>query len=304
MLDAFPSGHQDLTVPAGCQQESPDFPERGEPLMKLKKWFRQHPIPDCIIVALLVFLLLGAVGLLRKQLPESMAVDYARNLVNILWPLGLTLLLGYGWCYRRGSFGKTLFAGLAALILFTVTFLIRAGQSLLADDTPWKNAAGIILGIINIFGIGFREETIFRGVIANNLGIAFGKDARGVWKAVILSGLIFGLVHLANIVYGVDPLHALIQTVSACAIGIYYTAIYFRGGSLWALVLLHCMTDAGGMFRSAFTTAATQTGQVNELSVTGLVMVPIYIGIAVFLLRKKKMDAVLENLNQAAQCDE
>lgn len=272
--------------------------------MKLKKWFRQHPIPGCIIVALLVFLLMGAVGLLRRQLPESLAVDYVRHLVNILWPLGLTLLLGYGWCYRRGSFGKTLFAGLVALIVFSATFLIRAGESILSPDTPWKPAAGIILGIINILGIGFREETIFRGIIANNLGIAYGKDARGVWKAVILSGLIFGLSHLANVFHGVDILRALIQTASACALGIYYAAIYFRGGNLWALVLLHCITDAGGLFRSAFTTAATAAGQVNELSVTGLVMVPVYIAIAVFLLRKKKMDAVLENLNQAAECDE
>ena len=83
----------------------------------------------------------------------------------------------------------------------------------------------------------------------------------------------------------------------------YYSAIYFRGGNLWFLVMIHCLTDAGGLFRSAFTTAATNVEEVNNLSVTGLIMIPVYLGITAFLLRKKKRDAVLENLRQAAEYD-
>ncbi len=271
--------------------------------MKLRNWLRKYPIPGCILVALSVFALLGAVGLLRKLFTDSIAIDYVRQFLNIMWPLALTLLLGYGWCYRRGAFGKTLLAGLFAFILFSLAFFIRAGEALLSDETPWKTTAGICLGILDILGVGFREETMFRGVIANNLGIAYGKDPRGVWKAVIVSGLIFGLVHLLNIVSGVDPLRVLIQVASACAIGMYFTAVYFRGGSIWALVLIHCLTDAGGLFRSAFTTAASKVGEISNLSVTGLIMIPVYLGVTVFLLRKKKMDAVLENLKQATECD-
>lgn len=140
-------------------------------------------------------------------------------------------------------------------------------------------------------------------MIGNNLGIACEKDLRGVWKAVIISGLIFGLSHLTNIFSGVNPARALIQVVSACAIGMYYTAVYFRGGNFWALVLIHSLTDAGGLFRSAFTTAETTVGAINNLSITGMVMIPIYLGITVFLLRKKKMDAVFENLKQASEYD-
>ena len=68
-------------------------------------------------------------------------------------------------------------------------------------------------------------------------------------------------------------------------------------------MMIHCFTDAGGLFRSAFTTAATVVGEINDLSITGLIMIPVYLGITAFLLRKKKMDAVLENLRQAAECD-
>lgn len=271
--------------------------------MKLRKYFRKYPIPACVAAALSVFVFLAAVNLLRRLLPDSVPSDFARQISNILWPLLLTLLLGYGWCYRRGAFGKTLLAGLFALVLFSLTFIIRLGDAVFNDETSWKAASGICIGILNILGIGFREETIFRGVIANNLGIAYGKDSRGVWKAVIVSGLIFGLVHLSNIIAGVNPARVAIQVISACAIGMYYTAIYFRGGNLWALVLLHCITDAGGLFRSAFTTAATAAGEVNELSITGLIMIPVYLGITFFLLRKSKMAAVTENLNQAANCD-
>ena len=271
--------------------------------MKLKQYMRAYPIPACCAVALLVFALMAAVSFVRKLLPESLAIDYVRQLFSILWPLALTLVLGYGWCYRRGSFGKTLLAGAFALGLFSFTFLVRAGDAILSDETAWKSAAGIGLGLINLFGIGFREETIYRGVIANSLGIACGKDPRGVWKAVITSGLIFGLAHFSNIIAGVQITQALIQVISACAIGILFTAVYFRGGNLWALVLIHCLIDAGGLFRSAFTTASSNVEDVNNLSWAGLVIVPIFLGVTLFLLRKKKMPAVLENLRQAAECD-
>lgn len=271
--------------------------------MKLKQYLRAFPIPGCISVAVTSVILLAAVSLLRKVLPEGMAFDFAKQVVNILWPFALTALLGYGWCCRHVSFPKTLTAGLFALILYGAVFLIRASEALVSEATPWKTAPGICLGIISILGIGFREETVFRGIIANNLGIAYGKSQRGVWKAVILSGLIFGLSHLSNIFTGVNPLRALLQTASACAIGMYLSAVYYRGGSLWALVLIHCLTDAGGLFRSAFTAEATAVEQVNSLSVRGLVMIPVFIGITVFLLRKTKMDAVLDNLKQAARCD-
>ena len=271
--------------------------------MKLKKCMRDYPIPACIGVAAVSFLLLAAVSFLRKQLPESILIDYIRQFINILMPLALALILGYGWAYKRGSFGKTLLAGLFALILFSFTFFVRASEAILNDETSWKSAAGILLGIINIIGIGFREETIYRGIIANNLGIAYGKDSRGVWKAVIISGLIFGLAHLTNIIAGVNPLKALIQVVSACAIGIYLAAVYYRGGNLWTMMLIHSITDAGGLFRSAFTNEADKVGDINNLSLNGLIMVPIYLALAIFLLRNKKMDAVLDNLKQAAECD-
>ena len=271
--------------------------------MKLKKCMRDYPIPACIGVAAVSFLLLAAVSFLRKQLPESILIDYIRQFINILMPLALAFILGYGWAYKRGSFGKTLLAGLFALILFSFTFFVRASESILNDETSWKSAAGILLGIINIIGIGFREETIYRGIIANNLGIAYGKDSRGVWKAVIISGLIFGLAHLTNIIAGANPLKALTQVVSACAIGIYLAAVYYRGGNLWTMMLIHSITDAGGLFRSAFTNEADKVGDVNNLSLNGLIMVPIYLALAIFLLRKKKMDAVLDNLKQAAECD-
>ena len=68
-------------------------------------------------------------------------------------------------------------------------------------------------------------------------------------------------------------------------------------------MLIHSITDAGGLFRSAFTNEADKVGDINNLSLNGLIMVPIYLALAIFLLRKKKMDAVLDNLKQAAECD-
>ena len=89
-------------------------------------------------------------------------IDYIRQFINILMPLALALILGYGWAYKRGSFGKTLLAGLFALILFSFTFLTRASESILNDETSWKSAAGILFGIIILSALVFvrRRSTV------------------------------------------------------------------------------------------------------------------------------------------------
>ena len=128
------------------------------------------------------FLLLAAVSFLRKQLPESILIDYIRQFINILMPLALALILGYGWAYKRGSFGKTLLAGLFALILFSFTFLTRASEAILNGETSWKSAAGILFGIIILSALVFVRRrstaallpTIWESLMARTHA-AFGK---------------------------------------------------------------------------------------------------------------------------------
>ena len=271
--------------------------------MKFRNWMRKKPVLGSLAVMALAALIMDAVGLMNRLLPEGLAKDYLIQIMLIALPLAAAILLGYGWIYRRYGFGKTLLAGLFAVVIAAVALLGAVATALVSEGVQWKAGARILLGILTIAGIGFREETLFRGIIASDLGLAFGRDARGVWKAVGISGLMFGLIHLTNFLAGVSLASTMIQAVNAVAIGMFLTAVYFRGGSIWALAFIHALIDAGGLFQSSFTTLSSAVDDINKLSAASLIMVPVYVAVTAFLLRKKKMGQVLENLKEAAAAD-
>ena len=57
---------------------------------------------------------------------------------------------------------------------------------------PPKAVWQVVVFLIAMFLIGLAEESLFRGVIAQTLLEHCGASRAGIWKAVVLSGLIFG----------------------------------------------------------------------------------------------------------------
>ncbi len=270
----------------------------GRPLTAAGRWLRERPVAGSILLAVASVLVLNGVSWLFSILPPYVAVAYANEAAGILWPLAVVLYLGYGWTLTRGKFFRTLACGMFWLVLQTIAFF---GMAITVTEEPgfqWSPPVMIVLGILTMFGVGFREEALFRGVIANAIGCRFGKDARGVWKSVVLSGLIFGLMHISNLFHGVNLVAVLVQCVTASALGMVLTAVYYRGGSLWALVFLHALTDSASMFRSNFTELATDLDDINQLSPLSLILIPVFFLLLLFLLRKKKMGEILDHLQE------
>ena len=277
---------------------------RQNTVIPLRRQFRDHPVRCCIALALLTLLILQASNTLFRGLPGDAALLAGLNqTVHMVWPVLLTWLLGYGWCYRRDGFGRTLLAELFLFILQLLALFSAVMLTLSAPDVQWAKPAQIVVGVLTLVGVGIREESLFRGIVANALGISFGGEARGVWRAVILSGLLFGLMHLINLLYGVALRAVLIQTVMAVMIGIYFTAVYYRGGNLWALILLHSLTDTAGLFRSSFTQMSSTVEDISNLNPASLILIPVFLCLTAFLLRRKKMEEVIQNLQRNAAVD-
>lgn len=91
--------------------------------------------------------------------------------------------------------------------------------------------------IVGEMATGVFEEFWFRGLTLRAL--------QG-WRplpAALLSSALFALTHLANIAYGADPAITAAQVVGAFTFGVGYAALRMRTGGLWALVILHALTD-------------------------------------------------------------
>lgn len=85
--------------------------------------------------------------------------------------------------------------------------------------------------------VGLSEELVFRGMLLRTL------LPRGTTRAVLVSSALFGLVHLANIVYGASVAVTLAQVVGAFVFGIGMAAIVLCGGALWPAILIHALAN-------------------------------------------------------------
>lgn len=236
-----------------------------------------------------------AAGWLLTRLPFAEA-PWGRLAAELalagLAALGLLALKKGRVLTERGrGFGEGMIAG---GFLLGVSCLALMGSLALWQREPmgvWE----ALLFIFYMFAIGLAEELTFRGLIQTVLADAFGRDSRrGVWRTVIVSGLVFGLVHLSNILSGVSVSGAAMQALTAAAVGVYLGAVYVRCGTIWPLVVLHGVNDLVGMIAAE---ATGEGGAVEEISGYGpekFIAVGLYLALAVFLLRRKKLDGLLE----------
>lgn len=116
------------------------------------------------------------------------------------------------------------------LVLPTVLAFIP----LLAGFRPVDALATLIIGYALT---GFMEEALWRGLVLRVL------RPTGPLPAVLLSSLLFGASHLANVLFRDNMTLVAAQAVGAFCFGVGYAAIALRIGTIWPLMVLHALTD-------------------------------------------------------------
>lgn len=93
--------------------------------------------------------------------------------------------------------------------------------------------------------VGIEEELIFRGVVLNCI---FRKN-KTIVLGCLYSGLLFGLAHLENLIWGEDmnPVTIWSTIIFGCIVGFVWSVIYLRTKSLWSVILLHFAWDFFGI---------------------------------------------------------
>ena len=101
---------------------------------------------------------------------------------------------------------------------------------------------GVFIALLRATAPGFGEEIMFRGLgVANYMRTI---KSEGQIKVIFwLSSLVFGLIHLTNIMAGGDPKSVVIQSIYAIGVGMILCAVYLRTGNLWPTILAHWSVD-------------------------------------------------------------
>jgi hypothetical protein len=148
--------------------------------------------------------------------------------------------------------------------------LIYAGVMLAADlliGLPSATMTAILA--VNMLLVGLSEELMFRSIMFRGLLARFR-----VWPAILLTSLLFGLVHSLNVFTTGQMDQAVLQSTAAFMQGLAYLAIRIRTRSVWPMVIVHALWDFSLMLPG--TTRAAGAG-------VGWSWTPLLVALPIFL---------------------
>ena len=268
----------------------------------LKRLRKEHPILFCILAEVAFLASLFVTDLVFTLVLVLLRVDISgldtylysalQELVGVLVAVMFLARTGRtGMLRRRGSgFFNGLLVGMYPLVFIGYTAF---GSLVLGrpENGVLQPAARICTFLVSMAMVGVAEEFLFRGVVAETLLEHFGTSRTGVWKACLLSGVLFGAAHLTNIL-GSAVFGVLMQCVFAASLGTLFAAVYFRTGNIWVTVFLHGAMDITSMLIGGLYGTTTVAEAVSGYDASMLLSVLLYLIPTAFLLRKKKLPEV------------
>ena len=195
-----------------------------------------------IFLVLTEFVIYGALG---SFITSNIMYENKGSLVISEAVLAILILIvmlifknGYVFTQKKDKVHKGLFYGLYYIIgsLLFILFFGIAGGAL-------KNISGVINLLIGCFFLGMAEEFLCRGWLLNEFLERYGDTKKGIWYSIIVSGVIFGLIHLGNIATGQPVFTTIQQALFAAAAGIMYGLIYYKTKNIWSVIILHGLWD-------------------------------------------------------------
>lgn len=267
----------------------------------LKRLRTAHPILYCVLSevlflgSMIVFSLLVTVGLAATGADYSNMDGYLLGSVQEAVGLAVALVLlartgRLELLRRRGcGFMNGLLVGMYPL--FFIGYTVFGALAFGRPDAPLLPLPRILTYLLNMTLVGVAEELVFRGIIAQTLLERYGTARAGVWKACLVSGVLFGAAHLSNLI-GSAPFGVLMQCVFAASLGVLFAAIYFRTGNLWVTAFLHSAMDIGALLIGGLYGTVTVSESVSSYDASRLLSLAVYLIPTLFLLRKKKLPEV------------
>lgn len=268
-------------------------------IMKMPKW---------LVVVIAVVITVGFIGALKLggflvgdalTLPaygDSMLGEFVGGVFALL----MLILFGYAGILKEKNIGtlKTFYTGgffIGYCILEIVAQMYV--QAMKGNTAHVQPVISIIFFAATMFLIGWTEEIVFRGVILNMFLDSFSKTKRGILGAILLNGVLFGALHMSNVLSGVKLESAIVQSITAGLLGVILAAVYARTRSIWYVICAHAAVDFAGLMASGIFGIGTEIDGINDISWTNLISVPVLIIPIFVLLRKSKLAEMEQRAN-------
>ncbi len=92
--------------------------------------------------------------------------------------------------------------------------------------------------------IGVTEEFLCRGWLLNEFLERFGDNKRNIITSIALSSVIFGLMHITNVVVTSQTMfETSLQIINAITFGFLLGSVYYKTKNIWSVIILHAFYD-------------------------------------------------------------
>lgn len=193
--------------------------------------FNRRPILTALLIVMLDMLLAVLLTLAAQAFIPNIEPDFIALCVLTL--IVVVVLTGLGWWRSIGFNPPAEWRDLRLLLLPAIIIIV---PPLLGGIKPVEPASLAYL-LLAYALVGLREEALHRGMLLRIL------QPLGPRRAVLISGLLFGLAHLSNLVARSNPVIVFAQAVGAFCDGVGFAALRLRTNTLWFLVVLHALHD-------------------------------------------------------------
>lgn len=212
----------------------------------LKKQNREHIIITSIILTTITLLIGSIFNWDDNPITgfDKLTGDMLISIFSVVMIFILNINTTAG--FQRKGFWKGMLYGVPFLIIGIGACILGNIGVDIAELKP-ISFGGIILYTINMLFVGINEELSMRSLILNNLVLRYGKDKRGVYKAIIIASMIFGAIHLVNIFF-MSPVTVIVQAINAASAGVLFGAIFLSSKNVWACIIVHTMVDWISLF--------------------------------------------------------
>ena len=273
----------------------------NSPKTRQHKFVEKFPVVAAILMAIFWMLLFEIIEVIINFGIHMVisGYDVATGPVGLFAGAAITLVL-YKWWFRpefegmlKGDLPLGFLLGLIELGYVLISYI----PNLIDGSFSIKPLTLTILFVSLTAGI--KEEVVFRGVIISTL-MRQWKDRNLFRQAALVSGIVFGLIHAANIFAGADPLQTLFQVIGSVSVGFIFAAVYLRTGSILPCMFYHALHD---IIAIACESNVSENGIMSARAfwwgdVFNLAMAAVMAAAAFWLLRDAKTEQIREIWNR------
>lgn len=206
-----------------------------------------------------IFLLLTTVTIVLSLVAPPLTIvignDSNPNIGGIPVPifelvLGLFFIYSIRKLFKGFRFGFSKFDIKTGWIFFpvilTVVINVVTSNSLnaLFHQLPvGQILVALLFSFIGALIVGFFEETLARGALFNFFMSVFKNSKFNLLLSSIISSVLFGVIHLGNLLGGATIGYTIYQVVYATAMGFVFSMAYVKYQSLFIPIVMHSIID-------------------------------------------------------------